>query len=70
MLNGLVVNGLAIGSFDEAAEAGAGKYRIVHQENRIPMVYSIVASKKIITLIIKKYLTQIADKAMLLPIIF
>ncbi|HZV69041.1 MAG TPA: class I SAM-dependent methyltransferase [Saprospiraceae bacterium] len=58
VLNSLIQNGLEINSFDEfdyspyncfkgTIEIGPKKYRIEHLENKIPMVYSIVATKKV-----------------------
>ena len=56
-LNALLSNGLALNEFNEydyspyncfnnTEEFEKGKYRIKHFENKIPMVYSIVATKK------------------------
>lgn len=57
VLNSLINNGLEINSFDEydyspyncfekTVEFEPGKFRIKHLENKIPMVYSICATKK------------------------
>ena len=57
VINNLIKNGLEIDSFNEydyspydcfnkTVEFEPGKYRIEHLENKIPMVYSIVATKK------------------------
>ncbi|MFZ4798028.1 MAG: class I SAM-dependent methyltransferase [Bacteroidia bacterium] len=57
VLNSLIKNGLEINSFDEfdyspyncfreTIEFEPKKYRIKHLENKIPMVYAIVATKK------------------------
>jgi SAM-dependent methyltransferase len=57
VLNSLIKNGLEINSFDEfdyspyncfnnTIEIKAKKYRIKHLENKIPMVYALVATKK------------------------
>ncbi len=57
VLNGLINNGLEINSVDEfdyspyncfreTLEFESKKYRIKHLENKIPMVYAIVATKK------------------------
>lgn len=57
VLNALITNNLEINSFDEydyspyncfneTEEFENGKFRIKHLENKIPMVYSIVAIKK------------------------
>lgn len=56
-LNALIKNGLQIDSFDEydyspyncfnqTEEFESGKFRVKHLGNKIPMVYSIVATKK------------------------
>lgn len=58
VLNSLINNGLRINSFDEydyspyncfekTVEFEPGKFRIKHLENKIPMVYSICAAKKL-----------------------
>ena len=58
VFNSLIKNGMEIKSFDEfdyspyncfnkAHESGPGKYRIEHLDNKIPMVYSILATKKL-----------------------
>lgn len=58
VLNSLIKNGLEIKAVDEfdyspyncfnkTVEFEKGKYRIAHLENKIPMVYSIVAKKNI-----------------------
>ncbi len=57
VLNSLIIAGLSIDSFNEfdyspyncfneTEEFEAGKFRIKHFENKIPMVFSILASKK------------------------
>lgn len=57
VMNSLIKNGLEINAFDEfdyspyncfkkTIEIGPRKYRIEHLENKIPMVYSIVCTKK------------------------
>lgn len=57
ILNSLIQNGLEINSFDEhdyspyncfnqTEEFEKGKFRIKHLENKIPMVYSILGTKK------------------------
>lgn len=57
ILNSLIINGLELNSFNEydyspydcfnkTEEFEPGKYRIKHLGNKIPMVYSIVATKK------------------------
>lgn len=57
VLNGLISNGLEINSFDEfdyspydcfneIIEFEPKKYRIKHLENKIPMVFAVVATKK------------------------
>ncbi len=57
VINNLIKNGLEINSLDEfdyspyncfnkTIEIGPKKYRIEHLENKIPMVYSIVATNK------------------------
>lgn len=57
VVNSLIKNGLEIKSLDEfdyspydcfnkTVEPEPGKYRITHLDNNIPMVYSIVATKK------------------------
>ncbi|CAM4087337.1 class I SAM-dependent methyltransferase [Gillisia limnaea] len=57
LINSLIKNGLEIKSFDEfdyspyncfnkTTEFETKKYRIKHLDNKIPMVYSIVATKK------------------------
>ncbi len=57
LLNSLIKNGLEINSFDEfdyspfncfmhTLETEPGKYRIKHLGNKIPMIYSILATKK------------------------
>lgn len=57
ILNSLIINGLELNSFNEydyspydcfnkTEEFEPGKYRIMHLGNKIPMVYSIVATKK------------------------
>ena len=57
VLNSIIKNGLEIKAFDEfdyspyncfnkTVEFEQGKYRIAHLENKIPIVYSIVAKKK------------------------
>lgn len=58
VINSLIQNGLEINSFDEydyspyncfkeTVEFELKKYRIKHFENKIPMIYSLVATKKI-----------------------
>lgn len=58
VLNSLISNGLEINSleeydyspyncFNQTEEFESGKFRIKHLENKIPMVYSILATKKI-----------------------
>lgn len=57
VINSLISNGLAINSlkeydyspyncFHKTEEFAPGKYRIAHLDNKIPMVYAIVATKK------------------------
>ena len=57
VLNALILSGLEINSFDEydyspyncfneTEEFEKGKFRIKHLENKIPMVFSLVATKK------------------------
>ena len=57
ILNSLINNGFEINSFDEfdyspyncfkhTIETEPGKYRIKHLDNKIPMIYSILATKK------------------------
>jgi len=57
VVNSLIINGLQIDCLDEfdyspyncfrnTMEFETKKYRIKHFDNKIPMVYSIVASKK------------------------
>ena len=57
VLNSLIKNGLQIDSFDEfdyspyncfnkTTESEPGKYRIKHLDDKIPMVYSITATRK------------------------
>lgn len=57
ILNSLIKNGLEINAFEEfdyspfncfhqTAEPSPGKFRIRHLDNKIPMVYSILATKK------------------------
>jgi hypothetical protein len=57
ILNALIQSGLEINSFNEydyspyncfneTEEFAPNKYRIKHLENKIPMVYSILATKK------------------------
>lgn len=57
VLNNLIKNGLEINSFDEfdfspyncfkeTVEVKTKRYRIKHLDNKIPMVYAIVATKK------------------------
>jgi SAM-dependent methyltransferase len=57
ILNSLIKNGLEINSFDEfdyspfncfqdAIETEPGKFRIRHLDNKIPMLYSVLATKK------------------------
>lgn len=57
VLNSLIKNGLEINSFDEfdyspyncfrdTIEFEPKKYRIKHLDNKIPMIYAIVATKK------------------------
>ncbi|MEN8123891.1 MAG: class I SAM-dependent methyltransferase [Bacteroidota bacterium] len=59
VINSLIKNGLEINKFDEydyspyncfnkTIEIPANKFRIKHLENKIPMVYSLVATKKFI----------------------
>ena len=57
VLNSLIRNGLEINAFDEfdyspyncfkhTVEFEAGKYRIKHLDNKIPMLFSLRATKK------------------------
>ena len=57
LLNSLIGNGIEINSFqeydyspyncfNESEEFEKGKYRIMHFQNKIPMVYSVLATKK------------------------
>ena len=57
VLNSLISNNLILNSFDEfdyspyncfnkTIQIGPNKYRIEHLDNKIPMVYAIVATKK------------------------